>query len=479
MGGQVGNPSVQNRVHTEVDGCVHTPDQDETAELAPSAGPRGDKLVQLRDDRGRRAVRQRRTVLVGLPHHVGRAVLRLVIDTPHVFADDPESDQLDTAEGHHRGEQSGVTGRVGTVQDYGHNGPQRVHQCRKEHPEAGVDGQAERTVVEGQEPVDAVVQQTPASPFRPAGHAFAVAVAEADRVEADPGEDPLREAVALRQGQDALHRPPGQQAEVPRPVEEFHVHAAADDRVVGVAECAADHALPPAVATRDDLVVAVPVQFEHAGDELGRVLEVGVHDHHGVTARHAETGEHRGFLAEVPAERRVMGPFVLRGERIEKQSCAVETAVVHVADLEGLSEAFEDGEQDRVERPDALGLVEAGHDDRQVRAGHTTPPGFDSDRSASPPPPIQGCGASPYAPNARAAVLFRTNGGPTAQRRRAKSVEPRFAGAPPRPHPQGSAPCAYQQVEEVRRADDRSHQTGTELRRGDHRAPCQIREADQ
>ncbi len=392
MGGQVRDPAVERGVDTEVDGGVHTPDEDETGELAHRAGPPraggggvgGALHHPAAGEHGalrrplprplRQSVGQRPAGRVRLAHDVGRAVFRLVVDPAHVLPDHAERHQLDAAEGDDGGEQGGVPRRVRAVQDDAHDRPQGVGQGRDEDPEAGVDREAERAVVEGEQSVDAVVQQPLAAPLGAAGRPLAVAVAEGDGVEADPGEDPLGEPIALGEGQHAVHGPSRQQPEVPGAVDQLHVHAAADERVVGVAERAAEHALARAVAARDDLVVAVPMQFQHAGDQLGRVLEVGVHDDDGRAARHAEPGEHGGLLAEVAAEGGVVGAWVAGGDGAQQGAGAVPAAVVHVADLETVPERVQDAEQSGVEGLDDLGLVETRHDDRQLKVRHTPPP---------------------------------------------------------------------------------------------------------
>ena len=69
-----------------------------------------------------------------------------------------------------------------------------------------------------------------------------------------------------------------------------------------LARIKAQYAASP-VAAGDDLVVALLVAPHELGDQLRRVLQVGVHDDDGVTGGGPQAGEHGRLLAEVAAER--------------------------------------------------------------------------------------------------------------------------------------------------------------------------------
>ena len=48
-----------------------------------------------------------------------------------------------------------------------------------------------------------------------------------------------------------------------------------------------------------DIIIALFPPFDHLGDEFGRLLAIGVHNHHGITTGVIESGSHRNFLAKV------------------------------------------------------------------------------------------------------------------------------------------------------------------------------------
>ncbi len=293
------------------------------------------------------------------------AALHLVVDPPHVLADHAQRRQLHPRETHYGGDQCRVSRRVHTADQCVRHDPQGVQQRGDEQPQTRVDRQAQRSAVEGQQPVDAVVQQPPATPLGGARGPLHVLVREAHRLEADPGEQALREPVALRQGQQRVHRPPRQQPEVPGAVRDLHLHEPAHQPVVRPAERLAHRALTRPVAPRDRLVEALAVQLHHARHEL-RVLQVGVHQDHRTPAGHPHARQQRGFLAEVAAERRVPHPRVGPRQRPQPLHRPVGAAVVDVAHLEREPRGPQRVQHGRVEGVDHLALVEARNDDREV-----------------------------------------------------------------------------------------------------------------
>lgn len=113
------------------------------------------------------------------------------VDAPHVFTDDAQGGELDSAERHDGGQQGGVTGYADPVQRDTGDDPQCVSQRRQREGETGVDGQAQRAAVEGDQSVDPVVEQMPAAPFRTPRRPPDVPVGEGGGVEADQEKIPL------------------------------------------------------------------------------------------------------------------------------------------------------------------------------------------------------------------------------------------------------------------------------------------------
>lgn len=83
------------------------------------------------------------------------------------------------------------------------------------------------------------------------------------------------------------------------------------------------------------------MQEEHAPHELGRMLEVGVHDDDGVTLGMLEAGEHRRLLAEIATEGDIAGTGVGLGDLLEERERPVLASVVHIDQLEFLPEQGE------------------------------------------------------------------------------------------------------------------------------------------
>ena len=72
----------------------------------------------------------------------------------------------------------------------------------------------------------------------------------------------------------------------------------AEQGVEGGREPSAEEGLAAAsTAAGIDVVVALLPEAEHVGDELGRMLQVGVHDHHTVAGDIVETGQHGSLFA--------------------------------------------------------------------------------------------------------------------------------------------------------------------------------------
>ena len=73
----------------------------------------------------------------------------------------------------------------------------------------------------------------------------------------------------------------------------------------------------------------------HEGfDQLGRVLEIRVHENHGVSLRRVEAGQERGLVAEVPGKMKDSDARVLRRPFVERILRAVTAPVVDEDDLE-------------------------------------------------------------------------------------------------------------------------------------------------
>ncbi len=155
-----------------------------------------------------------------------------------------------------------------------------------------------------------------------------------------------------------------------------------------------DRPLGPAGPDRIDDVVSFAVAGPERGDRLGRVLEVAVHDEHGLAPGLGQAGRDRDLVAEVPRQREPEEPPVGHVRLDDLGPRAVARAVVDEQDLgldahlvESLGEAAdEDGEdlvlvEDAGPRPRGPGgLWRAGHAGRdwggegQVASGRAPMP---------------------------------------------------------------------------------------------------------
>ena len=111
---------------------------------------------------------------------------------------------------------------------------------------------------------------------------------------------------------------------------------------------------------------------------LGRVLEVGVHDHHRVApGRGVEAGGHRDLVAEVAGQRDHRDPLVGLAELEQQVERLVAAAVVDVDELEvEVGPLVGRGHERLVEREDAGGLVvDRQHvGDQSSSGGHAASP---------------------------------------------------------------------------------------------------------
>ena len=113
------------------------------------------------------------------------------------------------------------------------------------------------------------------------------------------------------------------------------------------------------------------------------MLEVGIEDGDGGPFGLAQPGEHRRLLAEVPAQHEVAETRVQLVDGAHLVDRRVAAAVIDEKHLEGVDEPFELPCQHVVEAVEALFLVEARDDDRELDGCHAGPR----------PPPL--CNRSP------------------------------------------------------------------------------------
>ena len=109
--------------------------------------------------------------------------------------------------------------------------------------------------------------------------------------------------------------------------------------------------------------MALPPAPEKLRDDLGRVLQVGVHDHDRVAVRVVHARGDRQLVAEVAREREQLDPRVPLGAGGRPRRRAVPAAVVDEEQLEILGLLLEHAAQAIAEDGEALLLVQERHDD--------------------------------------------------------------------------------------------------------------------
>ena len=145
---------------------------------------------------------------------------------------------------------------------------------------ADIGGDVERHVGEGGERLEGEPEERGVRGAA-AGLASRAAILDGHLLEADPGDHPAKEAAALRHAPDRVGHAPGHQPEVAGLALVRHAREASHHRVEAGGEQALDPALVAADAAREHHVgLLVARELQHVRDELRRVLEVGVHQHH-------------------------------------------------------------------------------------------------------------------------------------------------------------------------------------------------------
>ena len=319
-------------------------------------------------------------------HEVQRPALDLVVDTPDVLADDPDRDQLDPAQQQYRDRQRAEAGEVGAED------PQDDHdrdrdECERRDHESEQRRELKRTVRERRNRIQREPQHLRDRVFRLSREATVTAVRDRGLAITDPDGHAAQEPIALAHRQQRIEGAAVEQPEVARVVLELDLRQPVEQRVEPArgGELEARLAFSLLADGIDDVTAGAPV-VEHAGDELRRILKVGVEHHDRVATRMVEAGGERRLMPEIARELNDADSRVGRRELVELGVGGVGGAVVDEHDLE--PEPVERGAYARVELLDRRFLVVHGRDDaeqlersalvRGVRAGRL--PGVDRAR---------------------------------------------------------------------------------------------------
>jgi hypothetical protein len=262
------------------------------------------------------------------------APLDLVVDAPDVLADHPDRDELDAAEEEHRDHRRGDA-RDELAGDAKADRDRDGQEGQRREDEAHDRRDLQRGMRERRDRIQGEAQHLAQRVLRRARVPRGARVRDGGLGEPDPDGHPAQVAVALAQGQQRVERAPVEQPEVAGVLGQLHVGDLGDQAVEHAGGAALEAGLALALGAHgiDHVGPGAPA-VEHLEDDLGRVLEVGVHHHHGVARRVVEARRQRGLVAEVARELDDLHAVVAVGELAQDGRRGVRRAVVDHDELE-------------------------------------------------------------------------------------------------------------------------------------------------
>ena len=200
-------------------------------------------------------------------------------------------------------------------------------------------------------------------------------VIDADLAEANPARKTLEKAVALRQLPQRRGCPRRQQAEVAGICGDFLPRAPVDQGVEAApgkpAQCRFVVAM--GFGGIDHVVAVIDPVSDQFLDQIGRVLAVAVHEHHGAAPGVIEPRHQRRFLAEIARQRHHLDIERVCRKAARDAERGVGAAVIDVDHLAGKAVALPERGRQRAEplmqQCEAGRLVVKRHDDRQSLRG--------------------------------------------------------------------------------------------------------------
>ena len=204
-------------------------------------------------------------------------------------------------------------------------------------------------------------------------------VGQPDLAEPDEGPQAPDESHPLGQALQGIDHPAIHQAEVARVARDVDLadglQEPIEERIGGTLE---EMFLSPRPDGIDDLVARIPEPDEVA-EQLGRVLQVGVHHHDGPPPRVVDAGRDGRLVAEIAGQVERHDPRVARCQGVEQTGRRIAAAVIDEDDLGRDAEVIDRGGDAAVQLGDVLLLVEEGDDDadlgqgRGVASGRSSP----------------------------------------------------------------------------------------------------------
>ena len=235
--------------------------------------------------------------------------LRFLIDATEVFAENADRHELNAAEKQQRQDQrrearhvfhampedresTDAGGQVDDPADGGEEGRR----------EPGQEDQRERRRRKIEDAIERQLQKLMERVLRLTGGPGGSFVDASGLPEAGPCPKATDEPVLLGQAVQHAHHAPVHQ----RKVAAVQLHLDIGQQVINSVEAGIGKTLEGAFLTlRSDSVNHVETltpERDHLEDHLGRILQIGVDDGHGVAGRVLEAGRHRGLVSEVSGE---------------------------------------------------------------------------------------------------------------------------------------------------------------------------------
>ena len=197
-------------------------------------------------------------------------------------------------------------------------------------------------------------------------------VGDADGTETGPGEEPLHEAVALRQLLEGLDHLAIDESEVTGVLRQL---GAGGEGVEEAVEAAGGEALHRGVGAAidpdavDGVVVTCLPQLDELQDEGGGILQIHVHGNHGIALGLMQACGHGRFLAEVAGQVDQGHAGIAGNGLFDHFTGAVAAAVIDEHDFKPVFEGSQFGIYRADEGVYALFLVVNGHDQRESKIG--------------------------------------------------------------------------------------------------------------
>lgn len=291
------------------------------------------------------------------------AVLALLEGSPHIFADDADAEQLDTAQQQYQYDDGGIAGNIDAPDQLFEDYPDQVQDGSNGGQTADVDGIPQGSGGETDDAFYGVICQLSEAPFRLSGVALAGGVGDKAGVIAHPREQALGEPVVFRQFQQTVAYTAAEGAEIAGIGVEIHVRQVIDDVVKPLLEERKHFSLATAVLiSGDNIVFRLFVQnFNHFQNDFRLLLKIRIDQSDILTAGVLHPGVDGRFLAEVSGEGNDLYRAYLRFiQFFQVVKCSVLAAVIDEYDLIIIAAAVKGGNDRRLKRRHILRFIVAG-----------------------------------------------------------------------------------------------------------------------